>query len=87
MASRKIGTATQGKARGVPEVEGAAALGHVDNVLAVEGVVGYRSVDSLPDAQTLGVVDERSGGTGLAHLLQQPYQPALAVNKARVCSA
>ena len=54
----------------VPEVKGIASLGHVDDVLAVEGVVGDHVVDGLLDAQALGVVNEGGGGAGLAHLLE-----------------
>ena len=31
----------------IPEVEGVGALGHMDDVLAVQGVVGHRAVDGF----------------------------------------
>ncbi len=63
-ASRK------GKARGVKEVETVAALGHMDDILAVEGVVGDHIIDGLLHPQTFGIVDETSGGVRIAHLLK-----------------
>ena len=51
-------------------MEGVAALGHVDNILAVEGVIGDHVVEPLAHAQTLGVVNKAGGGAGLAHLLE-----------------
>ena len=54
----------------VPEVEGVGSLGHVDDVLAVEGVVGVNAVNGLFHPQALGVVNKAGGGAGLAHLLE-----------------
>ena len=54
----------------VPEVEGVAALGHVHDVLAMQNVVGDRSIHRFPHAQALGVVDKAGGGAALAHLLE-----------------
>ena len=54
----------------VPEVEGVTALGYVDDVLAMEGVVGDHTVDGLLYPQALGVVHKAGGGAALAHLLQ-----------------
>ena len=51
-------------------MEGVAALGHVHNVLAMQNVVGGRSIHRFPYPQTLGVVDKAGGGAGLAHLLK-----------------
>ena len=49
-------------------MEGVGALGHVDDVLAVESVVGDHVIDGLPHTQALGVVDKAGGGAALAHL-------------------
>ncbi len=54
----------------VPEVEGVASLGHVDNVFAVQGVVGHRTVHGFLYPQPFTVVLERRRGAGLAHLLE-----------------
>lgn len=62
----------KGKARGVKEVQCVAALGHVDDILAVKGVIGHRAVDSFLHPQPFAVVLERRRGTGLAHLLKLP---------------
>ena len=51
-------------------MEGIAALGHVDDVLTVEGVVGDHAVDRFAHPQALGVVNKAGGGSGLAHLLE-----------------
>ncbi len=51
-------------------MEGVAALGHVHDVLAVEGVVGVNAVNGLFHPQALSVVDKAGGGTALAHLLE-----------------
>ena len=56
----------------IPEVEGIAALGHVDNVFAVQGVVGHRTVDGFLYPHPFAVVLERRRGAGLAHLLELP---------------
>ena len=40
----------------------------MDDVLAVEGVVGDHVIDGLPHAQALSVVNEGRGGAALAHL-------------------
>ena len=65
-ASRK------GKARGVKEVEIVAALGQMDNVLAVQGVVGDHAVHRLPDSQIIRIVEEGGGSARLGHLLELP---------------
>ena len=54
----------------VPEVQGVAALGHVDDVLAMQGVVGDGAAHGLADAQAIGVVKEGGSGAGFGHLLQ-----------------
>ena len=54
----------------VPEVQHIAALGHMDNVLAVQGVVGHCAVDSFLNPQPFAVVLEHHQGAGLAHLLE-----------------
>ena len=54
----------------VPEMEGVAALGHVHDVLAMQNVVGDRSIHRFPHPQALSVVNEGRGGTALAHLLE-----------------
>ena len=46
------------------------ALGQVDDIFSVEGVVGDHAVDGLLYPQALGVVHEGSGGAALAHLLK-----------------
>ena len=51
-------------------MEGVAALGHVHDVLAMQNVVGDRSIHRFPHAQALSVVDKAGGGAGLAHLLK-----------------
>ena len=56
----------------VPEVEGVAALGHVDDVLPMQGVVGYRTVHGFLHPQPFTVVLERRHGAALAHLLELP---------------
>ena len=56
----------------IPEVEGVATLGHVDNVLAVEGVVGHRAVHGFLYPQPFAVVLEGRCGAGLRHLLELP---------------
>ena len=56
----------------VEEVEAVAALGHMDNVLAVEGVVGHRAVHGFLYPQPFAVVLERCRGAALAHLLELP---------------
>ena len=58
--------APKGKARGVEEVEAVAALGHVDNVLAMQRVfragIGHVSIvvvhPGLPGTQTFMIVGE-----------------------------
>lgn len=47
-----------------------AALGHMDNVLAVQGVVRHRTAYRLSDAQTIRIVEEGGGSAGLGHLLE-----------------
>ena len=54
----------------VPEVQGVAALGHVDDVLAMQGVVGDGAAHGLADAQAIGIVKEGGRGAGFGHLLQ-----------------
>ena len=54
----------------VEEVEAVAALGHMDNVLAVKGVIGHRAVDGFLYPQPFAVVLERRRGAGLRHLLE-----------------
>ena len=56
----------------VPEVEGVASLGHVDDVLPMQGVIGYCTVDDFLHPQPFAVVLERRRGAGLAHLLELP---------------
>ena len=58
----------------IPEVEGVGALGHVDNVLAVQGVVGHRTVHRFLYSQPFAVVLERRCGTAatVLHLLELP---------------
>ena len=51
-------------------MQGVAALGHVDDVLAMQGVVGDGAAQSLADAQAIGVVKEGGRGAGFGHLLQ-----------------
>ena len=46
-----------------------AALGQVDNVLAMEGVVGHRTVHGFLHSPPFAVVLERRHGADLAHLL------------------
>ena len=47
-------------------------MGHMDNVLAVEGVIGHRAVDSLLYPQPFAVVLECRCDAGLPHLLELP---------------
>ena len=54
----------------VPEVQGVAALGHVDDVLAMQGVVSDGAAHSLADAQAIGVIGESGRGAGFGHLFQ-----------------
>ena len=54
----------------VEEVQIVAALGQMDNVLAMQGVVGHRAAHRLSDAQPIRVVEEGGGGAGLGHLLE-----------------
>ena len=49
-----------------------AALGQVDNVLAVEGVIGHRAVDGFLYPQPFAVVLEGRCGASFAHLLELP---------------
>ena len=56
----------------VEEVEAVAALGHMDNVLAVEGVVGHRAVHGFLYPQPFAVVLESRCGAGLHHLFELP---------------
>ena len=56
----------------VPEVEGVAALGQVDDVLSMQGIVGHRTVDGFLHPQPFAVVLERRRGAALAHLLELP---------------
>ena len=49
-----------------------AALGHVDNVFAVQGVVGHRTVHGFLYPQPFAVLLERRRGAGLHHLLELP---------------
>ena len=42
----------------------------MDDVLAMQNVVGNHAVDRFPHAQALSVVNEGRGGTALAHLLE-----------------
>jgi len=56
----------------VPEVEGIAALGQVDDVLSMQGIVGHRAVDGFLHPQPFAVVLERRRGAGLHHLLELP---------------
>ena len=51
-------------------MEGVGALGHVHDVLAMQNVVGGRSIHRFPHAQALGVVNKAGGGAALAHLLE-----------------
>ena len=60
----------KGEALGVQEMQGVAALGHVDDVLAMQGVVSDGAAYSLADAQAIGVVKEGGRGAGFGHLLQ-----------------
>ena len=54
----------------IPEVEGVAALSHVDNVFAVQGVVGHRTVHGFLYPQPFAVVLEGRRGASFAHLLE-----------------
>ena len=47
-------------------------MGHVDDVLAVQGVVGDHAVDRFPHPQTVGIVSKGGGGRAVGHLLQLP---------------
>ena len=60
----------KGEALGVQEMERIGALGHVDDVLAMQGVVGDGAAHGLADAQAIGIVKEGGRGAGFAHLLQ-----------------
>ena len=51
-------------------MQGVAALGHVDDVLAMQGVVGDGAAHGLADAQAIGVVKEGGRDAGFGHLLQ-----------------
>ena len=53
-------------------MEAVAALGHVEDVLAVQGVVGDHAVHRLTHAQAIRVVEEGGGSAGLGHLLELP---------------
>ena len=44
----------------------------VDDVLAVQGVVGDHAVDRFPHPQTVGIVVKGGGGRAVGHLLQLP---------------
>ena len=54
----------------IPEVEGIAALGHVDDVLSMQGVVGHHTVHGFLHPQSFAVVLERRRGAGLVHLIE-----------------
>ena len=54
----------------VEEVQRVAALGQMDNVLAVQGVVRHRAAHCLSDPQPIRVVEESGGSVGLGHLLE-----------------
>ena len=56
----------------IPEMQHVASLGQVDDVFAVQGVVGHRAVDGFLYPQPFAVVLERRRGAGLAHLLELP---------------
>ena len=63
-------------------MEGVGALGHVDDVLAMQNVVGDRSIHRFPHPQALSVVNKAGGGAALAHLLEL----AAVLPKVRLCS-
>ena len=56
----------------VEEMQIVVALGQMDNVLAVQGVVGHRAAHRLTDAQTIRIVEESGGSARLGHLLELP---------------
>ena len=58
----------------IPEVEGIASLGQVDDVLPMQGVIGYCTVDDFLHPQPFAVVLERCCGTAatVLHLLELP---------------
>ena len=49
----------------VEEMQIVAALGQMDNVLAVQGVVGHRAAYRFSDAQPVRIVEEGGGSAGL----------------------
>ena len=49
----------------IPEVQFVTALGHMDDILAMQSVFGLNTVDGFLDAQTIGVVD-KAGVDGAA---------------------
>ena len=42
----------------------------MNNILAVQGVVGIYAVDGFADTQAIGIVSKSIRGAGLGHLLQ-----------------
>lgn len=53
----------------VPEMEIVGALGHVDDVFSVQGVVGFNTIYRFADAQAIGIVIEScccAGQVGIA---------------------
>ena len=53
-------------------MEGVTSLGHMDNVLPMQGVVCHRAVDSFLYPQSFAVVLEGRCGASFAHLLELP---------------
>lgn len=51
----------------IEEVQTVVALCHVDNILAIQRVVGGCTVYDLPDAQAVMIIDELRIGAGLHH--------------------
>ena len=45
-------------------------MSHVDDVFAVQGVVGFNTIYRFADAQDIGIVSEGGCGAGFGHLLQ-----------------
>ena len=56
----------------IEEVQIVAALGQMDNVLALQGVVRHRAAHRLTDAQAICIVENGGGGDRLGHLLELP---------------
>ena len=49
----------------IEEVQIVAALSHMDNVLAVDGVISHRATHRLSDSQTIRIVEKGGGSAGL----------------------